>query len=141
MLKAVVDTNVFVAGIISPKGFPAKIINAWKKRRFELVVSPEIIEEVREVLFQPKIRNLSSWTDRQREEFIENLIHAGIPASGSLSLKIVGDDPDDDKFIIAALEEEANYILTGDAHLLKLGSYKGIKILTPKEFVKIMEQE
>lgn len=139
MLKAVVDTNVFVAGTISPKDFPAMILNAWKERKFELVVSPSIIEEVREVLFRPKIKNLTFWTDKQRDEFIEALTRASILTPGFLNLKVVEDDPDDDKFIAAALEGGAGYILTGDVHLLKLHSYKGIRILTPREFIKIVD--
>jgi hypothetical protein len=55
-----------------------------------------------------------------------------------LDLKVVQDDPDDDKFIVAALEGDADYIVSGDPHLKKLEEYQGIRILSPAESLEIM---
>jgi len=56
-----------------------------------------------------------------------------------LKIKVIDQDPADDKFIIAALEARADYIVSGDQHLLELGAYKNIKIVSPREFVEILE--
>lgn len=56
MLKAVLDTNVLVSALISPNGTPAQLINAWREKKFELVVSPAILEELAEVLQRGGIR-------------------------------------------------------------------------------------
>ena len=51
------------------------------------------------------------------------------------SLKIIKDDPDDDKFIECAVALECRYIISGDKHLLSVKDYMGIKILPPKDFL------
>ena len=50
-------------------------------------------------------------------------------------INIVKDDPDDNKFIEAAVAGKADHIVTQDAHLLKIKEYRGIKIITPREFI------
>lgn len=61
--RAVLDTNVFVSGLISPKGPPAGVLQALQSRRFTLVTSPPINEEIIEVLNRPYIRNRYSIDD------------------------------------------------------------------------------
>lgn len=141
MLKVVIDTNVFISATLTPKGNPAKILKAWQKGKIDLVISPQILREIKEVIFRPKIKKLSSWTDKKREELIEDLAKIALLTPGSLKLKVIAEDPPDDKFVVAAVEGKAGYIVTGDEHLRKLGSYQGIKILTPREFVKILRQK
>jgi hypothetical protein len=55
-MKAVIDTNVIVSAALSEKSSPAKIIKAWLEGRYDMVVSPDILDEVRRVLFKPRIR-------------------------------------------------------------------------------------
>ena len=56
MLRVVIDTNVIVSGILSRDGAPAKLLNAWRERRFLLLISSEIVTEVRAVMQYPRIR-------------------------------------------------------------------------------------
>lgn len=58
MLRSVVDTNVLVSAILSPKGLPAQLVRAFQAGAFQLVLSPSILEEVRRVCFAPEIRPL-----------------------------------------------------------------------------------
>jgi len=55
--------------------------------------------------------------------------------------KNIEKDPADDEFIIAAIEGQADYIVSGNQHLLALGSYEKIKIVTPKEFSEILDAD
>lgn len=139
-MKVLIDTNVLISTTITPKGNPAKILKIWRDGKLEVIISPEILKEIREVFFRPKIKKLSFWTDKQRNQLIEDLANIGLLVPGSLKLKVVIEDPHDDKFVIAAVEGKADYIITGDLHLKNLGSYKGIKIVSPKEFVKILKR-
>lgn len=52
---------------------------------------------------------------------------------------IVKDDPTDDKYVVCAIEGDADFIISGDKHLLNLGSYKNIRILTVREFLEILK--
>ena len=70
-----------------------------------------------------------------REQFRIPKIKQTIITSGALAVDIVKDDPDDDKFIAAAIEGRASHIISGDRHLLNIGSYEGIKIMKARNFI------
>jgi hypothetical protein len=56
-----------------------------------------------------------------------------------LKLRAVEKDPDDDKYLVAALEGRAEYLVSGDSDLLALREYKGVNIVTAREFLRIIE--
>jgi len=129
-IKAVLDTNVVISGIFW-KGVPFEILEAWQKQRFLLVISPPDLDEYRRVL--------DEMTKRRP-----------IPVLGSI-LEIIGlhsemvtpvrfpervcSDPDDDKFLEAALAARADDVVSGDAELLKIKNHQGIQIVRPRQFL------
>jgi len=139
-IRIVADTNILASATISNRGAPAKIIQAWLKKKIEIIISPDILEEFRRVLFEEDVRRYSSWTDDEVRQLLQNLAISGIQTPGVLELSIIKEDPTDDKWLIAAIEGKADYIVTGDIHLKNLSSYKGIKIISPRDFVKILEK-
>ncbi len=72
------------------------------------------------------------------QEWKDMLTKKSILVEPSTRIKIVKDDPEDDKFVETALEGDADFIVTQDKHLLKLKDYQGIKVITPEEFLKIL---
>lgn len=136
--RIVADTNILVSATISNKGAPAKIIQAWQKKKIEIIISPDILEEFRRVLFEEEIREYSSWTEDEVRQLIQDLSISGIQTKGELKLSVIKEDPTDDKWLVAAIEGEADYIVTGDVHLKNLSSYEGIKIISPAEFIKTL---
>lgn len=139
MLNVVIDTNVFIRAILVPSGVPAQIIEKWSQARFWLITSKSIIREIRDVFFYDRIRKRCPKSDEEINQFIDRIQQAGVETPEQLNLKIISDDPTDDKFIIAAVEGRADYIVSGDQHLLQLGAYNEIKIVSPKEFMEILE--
>jgi len=139
MLRAVLDTNVLVSGLISPNGTPARLVSAWRERKFELVVSPAILEELAEVLQRDKIRRYYEHVDRDlARKYIAGLRRFATLVPGEVQEQGVCPDPDDDKFIAAALEAGADYIVSGNDHLLDLKEYQGMRILRPREFLALL---
>lgn len=135
--RAVLDTNVFVSGLISPKGPPAAILRALRSKRFILVSSPPINEEIIEVLNRPYIRDRYGLGDRIFDvsfvlwEVAELVID--VPDVR------VSSDPDDDKFLATADAGRADYLVTGDVgDLLQLRKYKDVTIISPKEFASVL---
>ena len=129
-LKVVMDTNVFVSGVFF-SGPPYQILKAWQSGEFELVASPEILDEYRrvgEILAEERLA-----TDLNQ---ILNFVieHATIYKPSALR-EPVCEDPDDDKFFACALASESKIIISGDKHLLKVTGYQGIEVLKPREFV------
>lgn len=129
-MRLVVDTNVFISGIFF-SGPPYEILNAWRYRKVELVISPDILDEYRRVGEQLTKRHPGV----DLEPFLELLaIKARIVEAPPLYESICS-DPDDDKFIACALASRTKLICSGDKALLRASGYRGITILRPKDFV------
>ncbi len=141
MLKVVIDTNVFVSATITEKGKPAQILKAWRQKKLEVIISPEILKEIGQVVFRHKIKKISFWTEKERYQFIEDLARICILTPGSLQLKQAVKHTQDHKFFVAAIEGRAEYIVSGDRHLRDLGAYKGIEIVSASEFLQILENK
>jgi len=138
-IKAVIDTNILISGIISPNGAPRKIIEAAHKLTFTLVTSHDINAEVLSVLHRPKIYNKYHLSEKIVDNISALLFEGSELVEGSLKTKPISADPDDDKFLHAAMESNSHYIVSGDKHLLVLKSYHGIEIVTANDFLKILD--
>ena len=132
-IKAILDTNVIVSGIFW-KGAPFEILEAWQKRRFLLAVSLPILNEYRRVLDEMTKKRPSSVLGSILE-VIE--LHSEMVEPVSFT-RTVCSDPDDDKFLEAAVAADADYVVSGDAALLSLKSHHGIRIVRPAQFLKLL---
>jgi len=139
MLKVVLDANLFVSGIITAQGNPAKILDLVRDDRLTLLISPALLEEVRKVLLYPHIRKLHGFGSEQLDEKLGKLIAFARFTEGLLKIEAAMDDPTDDKYIECAVEGGADYIISGDRHLTDLKHYHGIKIVDPAFFLKIFK--
>ena len=133
-MRVVLDTNVFLSGI-HWAGASSKVLSAWFLNKFTLVSSMEINRE----LFT-QFRDFKIMMETEEIHYWESLV----PEKSELvapnrKIDIVKDDPDDNKFIEAALEGKADYIVTQDKHLLKIKEFRKIKIITPEEFIKLLK--
>ena len=138
MIRAVLDANVVVSGILSGKGYPGRILTAWRGEQFHLVISEAILEEVGRVLRYPKIAARHRWTDAQLQMFIEDLTHLAILTTGQLTLSVIAEDPPDNRYLECAVEGDADYLVSGDRHLPDLAHYRGIEILASRAFVELL---
>ncbi len=132
-MRVVLDTNVFISGIFWEGNFSSKIIEAWKKRKFDLIASVSIIEELEKTLRTFKIQMGEEMIKELKRIIIEN----AIIIEPKKKLHIIKEDPDDNKFLEVALEGQAQYIVSQDKHLLNLKEFSGIKIITPERFLKL----
>lgn len=138
-IKAVVDTNIFVSGIISPKGLPRKIIVAAKDKQFDLITSVSINDEILEVLHRDYIYEKYHLTEQIIDDICALLYEGSLIVEDLYSIKSSSPDPKDDKFLAAALEGKADYIVSGDPHLLNLGRYHDVEIITARRLLEILK--
>jgi len=131
-MKATLDTNVFLSGIFWT-GSPNKVILAWKERKFTLVMSLKNISEIAKALNDFKIK----MPQEMIKGWIDLIIRNSTIVEPKETIRIIKDDPKDDMFIETAVAGNVNYIVTQDNHLLKLIEFRGIKIITPHEFIKL----
>ena len=137
MNKVVLDTNVFVSAVLSPGGKPAKILDMVRAGDLQLIVSSEIIAEIKEVFLYPQIKKHCPplQTSQQVEEFLGELLKFAEVTTGKYKVK-AAPDTKDNKFLECALEGQADFIISGDKHLKELRSFQGIEICSPDEFLQ-----
>ena len=138
MVKAVLDTNQFVSSIISKKGAPAQLLQAWKDRAYILITSRQIIAETEKALHYPRILKKYHLQERDIQALINLIDHEAIVLPSPAKINIIKEDPDDNQVLACALEAKAQYIVSGDKHLLNLGQYKSISVVNVREFLKII---
>ena len=131
MIKAVLDTNVVISAVIFG-GKPRKVLNLAIEGKISLFFSEPMLEEIREILGGRKFRFTSPQLLAVERE-LEAISDTVYP---DRRIKIVKDDPDDDVFIECALAADADYIVSGDKHLLDLKRYGNIKIVNAAEFIE-----
>jgi len=141
MLRAVLDTNVIISGAITDHGVPFQILQRWRGGQFAVITSSPILQEIERVLNYPKIKGKRHLTEGNIRNVMELLGKYGITTPANIRIKAVPEDPADDKFIVAAVEAEADYIVSGDRHLRAIGSYQGIRIVSPDEFLQMLDVE
>jgi predicted nucleic acid-binding protein len=78
------------------------------------------------------------WSAEQVREFLDDLANIAIPTPGHLALHVVAEDPADDRYLEAAVEGSASFAVSGDAHLLRLKEFQGIRVVTPQEFLRVL---
>jgi putative PIN family toxin of toxin-antitoxin system len=130
-VKVVLDTNVLISGIFF-SGPPYRILKAWQEGLIQLALTGKILEEYRRVAEQLH-RQFPAINLQRIFELL--IINAEIVPDQILPVTIC-DDPDDDKFIACALTAKCKVIVSGDKHLLKVTTYRGIKVVTPRNFVE-----
>ena len=135
-MKVVPDTNVLISALFW-RGNPYRILRLAIEGKIKLVISEEIIGEVREVLMREEKFEL---TEEEIETYCTLLRYHAELVNPSKTLRIITKDPDDNKFLECAVEGKADCIVSGDSHLLVLEEYKGIRILTPAELLKFTSE-
>ena len=129
-MKVVLDTNILISGIYFG-GIPGKILEAWGARRFQLLVSTEILQEYLNVAE----RLADRYAGVEYESILGLIIQNAELVQPSKLPEPVSTDPDDDKFLACALAGESTTIVSEDSDLINVSGYCGIKVLTPKAFV------
>lgn len=141
MLRAVFDTNLFVSSVLVPEGVPAQAIDAWRDHQFLLVISPAIMREIASTLRYDRIRRKYGITEEDIAGLLALLETDAEVVSGEAEVAgSVPEDPDDEAILACALNGQADVIVSGDNHLLLLGQFQTIPILTVRQFMDRLAQ-
>ncbi len=133
-MKIILDTNTLISAI-GWQGKPHSILNHCINGTCTLVISPEILQEVKEVLSRKKFDFIETSKKDELIFLLSKIAEIVIPKHKVSICR----DKDDDKFIELALSSNTTYIISGDEDLLAINEYKRIKILSPDEFLNILE--
>lgn len=117
-MRVVLDTNVIIS---------ATLIRGGNE------------DQIGRALFYEKLRKFRWMTEEEIAELLQALAQGSALVSGRVKVK-ASRDPDDDKFLAAAVEAEAGFVVTGDRDLLDLKSYRGVRIVRPAQFLRIIRR-
>src|SRR5271169_2349738 len=133
-MKVVLDTNVLVSALIKT-GKPRDLFNKLIKDK-QLILSKAILEEFLDVIEDPQV---TKYTNEQDVTIFLNTIgNAARIVKVKSRFKVIKEDPDDDIIVRTAYDGKADYIISGDRHILALKEFKRIKILTIDEMLSIL---
>lgn len=137
MIRIVLDTNLFVSALLIPDSNPDRIIHLIQEEKVLLLMSEPICDEILRVLCYPKIRKRLAASDAELQNFVQLLRTVAIMTPSVLNLPLLVADPDDTKYLVCAVEGRADFIVSGDHHLTDLVMFRGIRTVTPADFIQI----
>jgi putative PIN family toxin of toxin-antitoxin system len=135
VFRVVIDTNIYISAIFW-NGKPREVIDLGRDGKILIFTSTDIENEIAE-----KLKTKFKLADEEVNQILLDFSTFTLPVTHSRQIFVVQDDPDDNKFIWCAIECRADYIVSGDTHLLNLKEFEGIKIFRVSEFLKIFYKQ
>ena len=140
MIRAVLDANVYVSAVVRPQGPPGRIVETFlRDGAFDIVMSPSIVDEVLRALAYPTVRKYIR-PGLEPDLWFEDIGVLAHIVAGERRIESVSKDADDDKYLAAAIEGRATFVVAGDADLLDLKEYEGIRIVSPRVFLDLLDR-
>jgi len=133
-LRVVLDTNILISAFVFPGGTPETLFRAVLEGRIGLITSPALLAEFGRVLGAK-----FGWDPERAREAVALVARSAAIVRPTNTLHVVHDDPDDDRVLEAAMAGEAEAIVSGDRHLLRIRSWEGIEILRPAALLALLD--
>lgn len=134
--KVTLDVNTLVSGFLKGGGPPSTIIDAWRAGRLHVCLSSHIVATVHKVWERPYFVANSDRIDRALA--IDLMDEQAEPFTPDPAVSGVADDEEDDMVLGTAVAAGADYLVTGDAGLLAIGEYRGVRIVSAREFLLLI---
>lgn len=134
-VKAVIDTNIWISALLSGSNALA-LVDALDRDKFSLVSSVELLDELERVVARRKFADIMS---EERSQDILKLINEKALIIKIADVLPVSRDPKDDIFLACALASGADYLVTGDDDLLCMKGHGTTRIVTPTDFLSVLE--
>ena len=138
MIKVTVDTNILVSGTFWT-GDSFRILDLIDKKLITNVSSRKILDEYSKACLSDEIIDKIQRNNLSILKSIEKIVMNSVIVHPKSKFNVVKDDPADNKILETAFEGKVDYIITQDNHLLKLKEFRGIKIVTPKDFLELIK--
>ena len=139
-IRAVLDTNVIVSGLLGKTGHPKRLFDGWLAGEFTMVTSLYLIEELRHVLAYPRLARRLNLTEAELTAVFAAIAERADIVAEVNPLPGITRDPKDDPVVACSVTGQADYIVSGDQDLLTLVEFEGVKIVTPQEFTSLLDE-
>jgi putative PIN family toxin of toxin-antitoxin system len=128
-MRVVMDTNVIVSALVFG-GIPRQVLDLAAEGAYSFFFSAAIQSETDRIL-----EGKFAWSSEEIHLRLRVFWNWGIQVEPEGALAVIADDPDDDRILECAVAAQAQVIVSGDRHLLRLGSFRSILIQSPREFL------
>jgi uncharacterized protein len=137
-VRIVIDTNTWISGLLW-QGPPWRLLRLAERNEVEICIAYPMLLELEEVLAYDRLQPRLNQLQQTRAQLVAYALSLStvFDVSRAGVTPIVVDDPDDDIFVLCTLEAGADYLVTGDKHLLNLGAYLTVKIVTVAQFLEL----
>lgn len=134
MIRVILDANIVVSALLKPHGLQSIILQKGLAGSFQIILSEKIFLEICRVLQYEKIAKRMPFTLRQIKKILERITDSASWIADEIEVKLC-EDPDDDIYLACAKESQADYLVSGDQHLLKLKKMDSTAIVTTRWFL------
>ncbi len=137
--RAVLDVNILASAGVEPGGTPGRVVALCARRQVELVLSDHIVTTLIDVLNRPYFARIAA--PRERLEFVRSLQAVAHVEDPDPSVSGICDDDQDDLVLGTAVAARADYLVTGDKGLFRVGKYRGVRIDSASAFLELIQDE
>ncbi|MDA0244554.1 MAG: putative toxin-antitoxin system toxin component, PIN family [Chloroflexi bacterium] len=135
MIRAVIDTNLIISYLLTQSETTSQLIAHWERGNFVYVISPAMLNELKEVVQRPRLRQHIKGDPAILLDLIEMEAELALNVP---TLVGICRDPKDDPIIACAVGGQAAYLVTGDADLLTMVTYQGVTMMRVYDFVNLL---
>jgi putative PIN family toxin of toxin-antitoxin system len=136
--RLVYDTNVIISAVLTPAGFCDQLLHKVVASEAVLIVSIAILDEYERVLMRDSVSRIHQWSPAQVRSLVDSVARHSTIVNPTNVPMVITNDPSDNIFLAAAISGVAEFIVSGDRHLLELRSYRGIEVLRPHEMLQLL---
>jgi len=139
VIRATLDVNVLASGFPTDAGTPAQLIDRWTELAYELVISEHILEGLSRTWQKPYYQR--RYSPERVQESISLLRTAASMVAPVSTVRGIAEDEEDDLVLGTAVAGNARFLVTGDKYLQELGHYQCITILSPRQFLDLLDAD
>lgn len=133
--RAVLDSNIWVSAAIWG-GLPAKAVALAEEGQIGVLLTDRILAEVARILAHPRLRRIYEQAGTARDEILASIASTATFVKSKTRLKAIQEDDSDNRVLECALDGGAQYVVSGDRHLLTMRRFQGIRILSVRSFLR-----
>lgn len=135
MIKVVLDTNIYLSGLIFPDSMPEEVLNLGRNRRILIYISPFILFEIKNILVKK-----FDCTEDYAKKLEDEILRFTIIVQPLAKINVIKDNKDDNRILECAVTAKANFLVSGDKkHILCLKKIKNTEIVSAKDFLNHFE--
>lgn len=138
MIRVVADTGIAVSALLW-RGLPHQLLREAEAKRIELWTSPDLLNELANVLSRSKFATRLAPLHATVEEVVASYARLAQMVLPTSIPRVILEDPDDDVVVACAVTAQAHYVVSGDAHLLGVRRHQTIECVTPRAFLDLLK--